>query len=77
MHINTSGVPSNPHGFLGASVVKNLPVNVRDTEDVGLSPGSREGNGNPLHYSYLGNPMRRGIWLAIVHGVAKELDTTE
>jgi len=36
-----------------------------------------KGNGNPLHYSYLGNPMLRGVWRAIVHGVAKELDTTE
>ena len=31
----------------------------------------REGNGNPLHYSCLGNPMDRGPWQAIVHGVAK------
>ena len=34
------------------------------------SPG--EGNGNPLQYSYLGNPMDRGAWLAIVHGGFKE-----
>ena len=33
------------------------------------SPG--EGNGNPLQYSCLGNPMDRGIWRATVHGVAK------
>ena len=33
------------------------------------SPG--EGNGNPLQYSYLGNPMDRGAWWATVHGVAK------
>ena len=39
------------------------------------SPG--EGNGNPLQYSCLGNPMDREAWWAIVHGVAKELDTTE
>ena len=32
-------------------------------------------NGNPLQYSYLGNPMDRGAWWAIVHGVTKELDT--
>ena len=30
-----------------------------------------EGNGNPLQYSCLGNPMDRGAWWAIVHGVAK------
>ena len=71
MHINTLKGPSKLHGFPGASVVKNLPVNVRNAEDVGLIPGSREGNGNPLHYSYLENPMGRGVWQAIVHGVAK------
>ena len=41
----------------------------------GRSPG--EGHGNPFQYSCLGNPMDRGIWWAAVHGVAKELDTTE
>ena len=35
----------------------------------GRSPG--EGNGNPLKYSCLGNPMNRGAWQDIVHGVAK------
>ena len=35
----------------------------------GRSPG--EGNGNPLQYSCLGNPMSRGAWRAIVHGVAR------
>ena len=35
----------------------------------GRSPG--EGNGNPLQYSCLGNPMDRGAWWATVHGVAK------
>ena len=43
------------------------------------SPGRRspgEGNGNPLQYSCLENPMDRGAWRATVHGVAKESDTT-
>ena len=30
-----------------------------------------EGNGNPLQYSCLGNPMDRGAWWATVHGVVK------
>ena len=54
------------------SVVKNLPSNVGDVDSVpglGRSPG--EGNGNPLQYSCLGNPMDRGTWLATVRGVAK------
>ena len=39
------------------------------------SPGG--GNGNPLQSSYLGNPTDRGAWLATVHRIAKESDTTE
>ena len=39
----------------------------------GRSPG--EGNGNPLQYPCLGNPMDRGAWQTIVHGVTKESDT--
>ena len=42
---------------------------------MGRSPG--EGNGNPLQYSCLGNCMDRGAWWATVHGVSKEMDTTE
>ena len=37
----------------------------------GLGRSSGEGNGNPLQYSCLGNPMDRGAWWATVHGVAK------
>ena len=43
--------------------------------DLGSIPGSRrspgEGNDNPLQYSCLENPMDRGAWRAIVHGVTK------
>ena len=51
-------------GFPGSSVVKKLPENAEDTEDMGLIPGlgrsSGGGNGNPLQYSCLENPMDRG-----------------
>ena len=59
-------------------MVKNLPANTGVTGVIprsGRSPG--EGNGNPFQCSCLGNPMDRGAWQATVHGVAKELDTTE
>ena len=58
--------------FNGGSEVKNLPPNAGDTgwiPGLGRSPG--EGNGNPLQYSYLENPMNRGAWQATVYGVAK------
>ena len=59
-------------GFPGGSVVKNLPANA---EDEGLIPGSgrapEKGNGNPLQYSFLEDPMARGAWWATVHEVAK------
>ena len=63
--------------FPGGSVVKTAPANVGD---VGLIPGwgrcPGEGNGNPLQYSCLENPMDRGVWWAPVYGVTKELDMT-
>ena len=58
-------------------MVKNPPANAGDVGSVpglGRSPGG--GNGNPLQYSCLGNPMDRGAWWATVHGVAEELDST-
>ena len=59
---------------LVVQMVKNLPAYAGD---LGSIPGSgrspREGNGNPLQYSCLENPMDRGAWWATVHGVA-ELD---
>ena len=61
--------------------VKNPAASAGDTRGMGSIPGSGrspgEGNGNPLQYSCLGNPMDRGAWQAIVHEVAKELDMTE
>ena len=65
-------------GFPDGSLVENLPANARDVGWLPVperSPG--EGNGNPLQYSCLENPMHRGAWWAIVHGVTKESDTTE
>ena len=59
-------------------MVKNPPANARDTGSIprsGRSPG--EGNGNPLQYSCLENPIDRGAWQATVYGVIKESDTTE
>ena len=56
-------------------MVKNPPANAGD---MGLIPELRifpgEGNGNPLQYSYLGNPMDRGAWCATVHGVTRVHD---
>ena len=63
--------------FPGGSVVKNLPANAGEAGSIpglGRSPG--EGYGNQLQYSCLGNPMDRGAWRAIVHGVIEELNIT-
>ena len=69
----SSGEDFTVQGLPGGSVVKNLPANAGD---MGLIPrlgkSSGEGNGYPLQYSSLGNPMDRGAWWATVHGVAKE-----
>ena len=60
---------------------KNLPASAGDVRDMGSIPGwgrsPREGNGNPLQYSCLKNPMDRGAWRAIVHRVTKESDTVQ
>ena len=50
-------------GFPGGSVVKNPPANAGDVGSIpgsGISPG--EGNGNPLQFSCLENPMEGGAW---------------
>ena len=58
-----------------ALVVKNPSANAGDVRDMGsifgLGKSPEEGNGNPLQYSCLENPMDRGAWQAIVHGVAR------
>ena len=55
-----------------AWVVKNLPV-MQETQDqvLGQEDPPGEGNGNPLHYSCLENPMDRGALQATAHGIAK------
>ena len=63
----------------GVLVKKKIPP--ANAGDAGLLSGSGrspgEGNGNPLQYSCLENPMDRGAWWAIVHGGHKESDMTE
>ena len=59
-------------GYAGGSVVKNLPARAGDTGFIpGLRRSSGRGNGNPLQYSCLKNPMDRVAWWTAVHGVAK------
>ena len=63
-------------GFPGGSEVKAFACNMGDLGSIpgsGRSPG--EGNGNPLQYSCLENPM--GAWQDIAHEVSKELDMTK
>ena len=65
-------------GFPDGPMVKTLPANAGDMGSIpgwGTSPG--EGNGNPLQFSCLGNPMEKGSWWATAHRVTKESDTTE
>ena len=62
----------NIRGFPGGSEVKASAYNTGDLGSIpgpGRSPG--EGNGNPLQYSWLENPMDREAWWATVHGVTK------
>ena len=72
-------IEKNIVGFPGGSVDKNPPANAGDAKDMssipglGRSPG--EGNGNPLQYSFLENPMDRGAWWANSPWGHKESDT--
>ena len=57
-------------GFPGGSVVKNLPTSAGDTGSIpGLRRSPGGGNGNPLQYSCLRNPMNRGAWRATSVGL--------
>ena len=51
---------------LVTKMVKSMSAMQEDPDSI---PG--EGNGNPLEYSHLGNPMDRGAWWVTIHGVAK------
>ena len=57
-------------------MVMNPPANAEDIEDMGSVPGSGRspggGNGNPLQYSCLENPVDRGAWWATVHRVEEQ-----
>ena len=77
MHMKTICIPyakifHDDQGFPGGSEVKASAWDAGDPGSIpglGRSPG--EGNGNPLQYSCLENPMEGGAWQATVHGVAK------
>ena len=62
-------------------MVKNLPANAGDRRDTGSIPGlgrsPGEGNGHPLQYPCLENPMERGAWWGYSPWGCKELDMTE
>ena len=63
-------------GFPGGSAINNQPANAGDVGLIlalGSSPG--EGNGNPVQYSCLENPLDRGAWQATVHRVAESDET--
>ena len=58
--------------FLGGSDGKASGYNVGDLGSIpGLGRNPGEGNGTPLQYSCLENPIERGAWWAAVHGVTK------
>ena len=60
-------------GFPSTLAVRNPPADAGDASSI---PGSERppgvGNGSPLHYSCLGNPMDGRAWQAAVYGVTKE-----
>ena len=60
---------------MGFPCVSEVKASVCNVGDLGSIPGSGrsagEGNGNPLQYSYLENPIDKEAWWATVHGIAK------
>ena len=69
--------PNEEARFPGSSGGKESACKAGDVGSIpesGRSPGG--GSGNPLQYSYMGNPMDRGAQRATVHEVTKESDTT-
>ena len=59
-------------GFPGGSDSKESTCNAKDLGSIpGLERSPGEGNGSPLQYSCLENPMDRGAWRATVHRVTK------
>ena len=72
--VNKIHISSFPGGASRKKKKKN-PASVGDTRDAGSIPGLGRshgvGNGNPLQYFGLRNPMDRGIWQATVHGVTE------
>ena len=59
----------------GVLVVKNPPATAGDISDVVSIPGSGKSpegwHGNPVQYCCLENPMDRGAWWAMVHGITR------
>ena len=75
LHLHTVGASYIPMGFPDGSAGKESTYDAGDTGDAGLIPGSGRspggGNGNPLQYSCLENPMDRGAGWTTVHGTAE------
>ena len=64
--------PCPPKGFPSGSDDKGSACNAGDSGSVtGSGRSPEEGNGYPLQYSCLENPMDRGAWQATIHGVTK------
>ena len=68
-------ISDNLMTFQVVLAVKNPPASVGDIRDKCLIPGSGRspegGNGNSVQYSCLENPMDRGAWWALIHGVMR------